>query len=301
MKTELICVNHFIQEPARDKFMYLILKDLQKVRSWFLFSYVFIILSLGACSNYQKILKGSDYEKKYSLAVKLYEKKDFQRAYPLFEELVSVTRATAKAEDVYYYYTWCDYYLDDLVSAAYHFEQFEEMFPSSSRTEEMAFMVAFCYFRGSPEYSLDQTNSLKAIEQFQLFVNKYPFSSRIQECNELIDKLRAKMEKKSFETGMLFFKTNDFKAAIISLNNTLRDYPTTNYKEIILFTILKSNFLLAENSVESKKIERYNQTLTAYSSFIDKFAKSKFADEANSIKNKASEQIKQLTTSLNPF
>jgi outer membrane protein assembly factor BamD len=100
---------------------------------------------------------------------------------------------------------------------------------------------------------------------------------------------------------MLFFKTNDFKAAIISLNNTLRDYPTTNYKEIILFTILKSNFLLAENSVESKKIERYNQTLTAYSSFIDKFAKSKFADEANSIKNKASEQIKQLTTSLNPF
>jgi outer membrane protein assembly factor BamD len=256
-----------------------------------------VLLVTQACSSYQRALKGADYEKKFEVALKLYNKKDYQKAYPLFEELVSVTRVTARSEDVYYHYAWCNYYLDDLVSASYHFEQFASMFPTSKRAEETAFMAAYCYYLGSPEYSLDQTNSLKAIEQLQLFINRYPSSARVQECNDLIDKLRAKLEHKSFETGMLFFKTMDYKAAIISLKNTLREYPLTQYSEEILFTILKSNFLLAENSVETKKAERYKSTLDAYSNFIDKFAASKHRREAENIVVKARARYESLQTS----
>lgn len=260
----------------------------------FLLSFISSLLFVASCSDYQKVLKGADYSRKYEVALKLYNKKDYQRAYPLFEELVSVTRATSKAEDVYYYFAWCDYYLDDLVSASYHFDQFAEMFPSSPKAEETAYMSAYCYYRGSPEYSLDQTNSLKAIEHLQLFINKYPTSSRITECNDLIDKLRAKLEKKSFESAMLFYQTNDYKAAIVAFNNTLKEFPMTPNRELILFTILKCNFKLAENSVESKKIERYKNTLDAYSSFISKFATSKYAKEAEVIFKKASERMKLL-------
>jgi outer membrane protein assembly factor BamD len=262
---------------------------------------LFAILLAGACSNYQRALKGADYEKKYEVALKLYNKKDYQKAYPLFEELVSVTRVTARSEDVYYHYAWCNYYLDDLISASYHFEQFASMFPTSTRAEETAYMSAYCFFLGSPEYSLDQSNSLKAIEQMQLFVNRYPSSKRIQECNDLIDKLRAKLERKSFESGMLFFKTMDYKAAIITLKNTLRDYPLTQYKEEILFTILKSHYLLAENSVDSKKAERYKSTLDAYSNFIDKFAAGRYAREAESIHSKARSRYQSLQLGTETF
>jgi outer membrane protein assembly factor BamD len=152
-------------------------------------------------------------------------------------------------------------------------------------------MNAYCYYLGSPVPSLDQTNSYKAIDEMQLFINQYPNSTRIEECNNLIDKLRAKLEIKSYELAKLYYKMSDYKAAIISMQNTLRDFPMTQHKEEFLFLICKSNFQLAENSVDSKKYERYKSTIDAYFTFIDKFASGKYAREAESINLKAKERI----------
>ena len=163
-----------------------------------------IAVLIASCSDYQKVLKSTDYALKRKTALELYQKKDYQRAYPLLEELVAITRGTAGAEDLYFLYCYCNYYLDDLISAGYHFEQFAKTYPASEKAEEAAYMHAYCYYLGSPDFTLDQSNSVKAIEQMQLFVNKYPNSKRIAECNELIDKLRAKLEKKDLDLAMLY-------------------------------------------------------------------------------------------------
>lgn len=249
---------------------------------------VFLVaIILGSCSNYQKVLKGADYDLKRKTAIALYEKKDYQRAYPLLEELIALSRGTANAEDLYFYYCYCNYHLDDLVSAGYHFQQFAKTYPTSSRAEEAAFMHAYCYYLGSPEFNLDQSNSIKAIQEMQLFINQYPNSTRVQECNTLIDKLRKKLEDKSFESAMLYFRMMDYKAAMIALRNLLKDYPNTVYKEEAMFTIVRAGYLLAENSVENKKAERYKSTIDDYNTFIDKFAAGKFSDQAKSIHDKA--------------
>ena len=44
-------------------------------------------LILISCSDYQKILKSTDPELKYSKAVEYFEKKDFMRASTLFDEI----------------------------------------------------------------------------------------------------------------------------------------------------------------------------------------------------------------------
>jgi outer membrane protein assembly factor BamD len=255
-----------------------------------IFLFVFVVC-ISACTNYSKIVKGTDYSKKYELALQLYNKKDYNRAYPLLEELVSVYRGTVNAEDIYYYYAYCNYYMDDLISASYHFEQFVKTYPGSVKAEEIAFMNAYCYFLGSPNYTLDQTNSIKAIEEMQLFINQYPSSTRINECNDLIDKLRIKLENKSVDAGKLYYKTMDYKAAIITFKNTIKEFPNTIYKEELMFLTVKASFLLAENSIDSKKYERYKNTVDAYYSFIDKFATGKYAREAESIYIKANEQF----------
>lgn len=272
----------------------------QRIPSAVKSAYIYIIpvlvlaLGFGSCNSYQKALKSADYDKKYEIALELYNKKEYQKAFPLLEELVSVYRGTAKAEDIYYYYTYCNYYLDDLISSAYHFEQFARLYSNSPKAEDCLYMSAYCYYLNSPPVSLDQTNTLRAIDQFQMFINQYPQSSRVPECNDLIDKLRAKLERKSYESGMLYYRTMDYKAAIVALKNTLADYPLSQYREEIMYTIVKSHFLLAENSVESKKYERYKNTIDAYSNFIDKFAGSKYAKEAEAIRNKALSRFEAL-------
>lgn len=255
------------------------------------------ILSIAACSSYQKVLKSSNTELKYDTAMKLYNKKEYSKAYPLLEELVSVSRGTKKAEELYFIYSYCNYYLNDLASASYHFEQFSKLYPSSSDAEEAAYMAAYCYYLGSPQYNLDQTNTYKAIDEMQSFINRYPTSERIEECNTLIDELRAKLERKAISHALLFYQISDYKAAIAALKNVLKDYPSTKSREEVMLTLIKAHFMLAENSVDEKKENRYKQTIDAYYSLIDKFASAKKAKEAESYFDKANERLNKIKQS----
>ncbi|MBI4646030.1 MAG: outer membrane protein assembly factor BamD [Bacteroidia bacterium] len=240
---------------------------------------IFIILIACSC-KYQKLLKSSDYNLKYEKAVEYYNKKDYYRAQQLFEELVPITAGSQRGEEVYYYYAYCYYGQDDFIMAGYHFKNFTKTYPNSKHTEECEFLGAYCFYMESPEPELDQSNTLRAVDALQLFINKYPESDRINESNELIDKLRNKLEIKSYNSSRLYFQLGDYKAAIIALKNSFKDYPDTQYREDILYLIVKSCYLLADKSIETKKKERYQATIAEYYVFIDEFPDSKYRKEA---------------------
>lgn len=256
-----------------------------------LFIFLTALTLLASCSKYQKILKSTDSEAKFNAAVAYYEKKDYYRALPLFEELISVYRGQNRAEKVYYYYAYCNYYLEDYELAAFHFETFVNTFPRSEYTEECAFLHAYCFYKSSPEFSLDQENTLKAIAKMQIFVNRYPASTRVAECNTLIDKLRYKLEEKYFSVSKLYYDKADYKAAITSFKNLLTDYPATSFKEDAMYYIAKTYYLYAQNSVENRKAERFSATVDAGNEFLHQFPDSKSAKEVKDIVESSKNQI----------
>jgi len=249
------------------------------------------ITLLASCSKYQKILKSTDGDAKFNAAVVYFEKKDYFRALPLFEELISVYRGQGRAEKVYYYYAYCNYYLEDFELAAYHFENFVNTFPRSEYTEECAFLHAYCFYKSSPDFSLDQESTIKAIAKMQIFVNKYPSSPRVSECNTLIDKLRYKLEEKSLSLSKLYFNTGDYKAAVTSFKNLLVDYPATSFKEEAMFYVAKSYYLYALNSIETRKAERFSATVDAGNEFLSQFPESKSAKEIRQLIESSKNQI----------
>src|SRR3546814_15684119 len=91
-----------------------------------------------------------------------------------------------------------------------------------------------------------------SIEQFQLYLDLYPASVKVDECNRFIDELRAKLERKSYENAQLFYTIGYYPAAIISLKNSLSQFPDTDFREDIEFLILTSNYLYAKNSIRSR-------------------------------------------------
>ena len=238
-------------------------------------------LILSGCSDYNRIVKGKDLDAKLDLAIKLYNKGDYYKALPIFEELIAVYRGTKKAEKTVYYYAYTNFKVGDFNSAAYDFENFVKTFPNSEYTEECAFMQAYCYYEDSPKYSLDQTSTYKAIAQLQLFADRYPQSSRLTECNQLIDKLESKLEHKAYEIAKLYFHMEDYKAAVTSFRNLLNDFPTSPNREECMFLIIVAQFKLAENSIEDKKNTRYNEALTFYGEFSAFYPSSDYKDDAD--------------------
>jgi outer membrane protein assembly factor BamD len=255
--------------------------------------YISLLFVALGCSEYQKVLKSTDLDYKYNKAVEYYNDAKYNKAYPLFDELLTLYRGTQKAADVYYYFAYTNYKLNDYILAAYHFKNFSNTFPSHEKAEEMAFMVGYCYYLESPPYSLDQAYTFKAINEIQLFVNTHPNSEKLAESNKLIIELRRKLEKKSFELALLYFKTQYYQSAVVAFNNTLNNYPDTRYREEILFFKFQASYELAKNSIDSKKLQRFIESRTAYLSLVDNYPENaglkdieqKFTDVQLQIKN----------------
>jgi outer membrane protein assembly factor BamD len=256
----------------------------------FIISFFLFLLILNSC-GFQRVLKSDDVDKKYQKAMQYYEEKDYSKALQLFDQLMTSLRATDKAAKVYYYYAYAYYYQQDYTLASYYFKRYTTNFPNTKEAEECAYMSAYCNYKNSPDIGLDQTSTAEAIKELQLFINIYPTSKRISECNDLIDKLREKLEKKDFGVAKMYFRMDDYIASIKSFNNILKEYPDTQHKEEILFYIFKSYHKFAKKSVEEKKKERYARAIIAYNEFVQQYPESMFLSEAKDLKARAQKEI----------
>jgi len=258
---------------------------------------VVIIAFTGCKSNYEKLRASSDIAKKYREAVRYYEKKDYSKALGLFDDLVQKYRGTAEAEDLSYYFAYTHYKMRDYTTARYHFKVFADTYGSSAKAEECRFMAAYCFYLESPVFSLDQENTIKAIESLQLFINLYPKSDRVPEASKLIGNLRDKLEMKSFANAKLFLDIGDYKSAVIAFRNSARDFPDTKYAEEMEFLTIKAQALYAKSSFETKQEERYNEAIKMYEEFVQNYPNSKYLKEAENIKKtslKAIVDVKKL-------
>ncbi len=244
-------------------------------------SVIVTLLFFVSCSEYEKLLKSDDFQKKLEVAMEYFEDEDYVRSATLIEQILPVYRGTQRAAELSFTLAYCYYHRGDFILAAHYFDNFVRDFPNSEHVEEAAFMRAYCNYRLSPRPTLDQTTTYRAIDQFTLFITRYPQSDKVDEARSLIDEMRNKLLEKSFQSARLYYDMDDYQAAIIAFRNSLIDFPETRHREEIMFLILKSSFLLADRSVPERQLERFENTLEEYYAFIEEFPESQYRSEAD--------------------
>ncbi len=270
---------------------------MKKTIVWMFFSG--LILSLVSCKGqFEKVRVSGNPELILTTAFEYYDKGEYQRAQTLFDLVLNNLRGDLRAEKAYFYYAYTYYHMKQYVMASYYFKNFSNTFINSDYREEAAFLTAYSNYLQSPTFRLDQSSTLSAIDEFQLFVNLFPESKRVEECNKLIDLLRRKLEEKSLSEGLLYFDLKQYQSAVLSFDNLLRDYPESPDAERVRYLIAKSDFLLSENSIVEKKVERYQETISRCEEFLEKYPKSNYAKEIRQIRKSSDEAIKETTKLL---
>jgi outer membrane protein assembly factor BamD len=249
------------------------------------------IFTLTSC-KFQQVLKKGDVDQKYEMAMKLYDEKDYSRALQLFEPLLNMMKATDKSQRLYYCHAYAYYYQKDYTLASYYFKRFSTNFPNTKEAEECLFMSAYCNYLYSPDYQLDQTSTMEAIKDLQLFTNTYPTSPRVSECNDLIDKIRSKLEFKDYKIAKMYYRMSDFISAITCFNNILKNYTDSPHQEEIHYLIFKSYYKYAKESIESRKKERFLKAVVAYNELVSLYPKGQYIPEANDLKIKTDKELK---------
>lgn len=255
---------------------------------------------LVSCNEYQKVLKSEDVKAKYDLAEKYYNEGDFKRANRLFEQIAPRYVGKPQGERVMFFFADTYFNTEQYYLAGYQFERFIKSYPNSDKLQEAVFREAKSYYELSPRYSLDQTDTDKALAKLQNFINTYPQSEFFAEANEMAQELTLKKQKKEYEIAKQFDKLGEFNYPILvssikAFNNFVTDNPGSIYREDAFFYRLKSEMTLANNSIITKQKERYREALKYYQALIKSYPDTKYRKEVDDFYEKIQEEL-QLPT-----
>ncbi|WP_299890548.1 outer membrane protein assembly factor BamD [uncultured Lacinutrix sp.] len=255
-----------------------------------------IVLSMSACSEYQKALKSEEVGVKYKMGEKMYDAGKYAKANRLFEQIIPSYRGKPQAEKLMYLNADASYQMGDYYTSGYHFERFVAAYPRSEKLSEASFKSARSYYELSPVYSKDQTETITALEKLQQFINEFPESENVAKANEFVKELDFKLEKKAFETAKQYNHISDYKASIAAFDNFISDFPGTSLREEALYIRYDSAYKLALNSVEYKKKERLETAKGYYNAFKKRYSDSQFIEEATDKLGDIEKQLEQYST-----
>jgi outer membrane protein assembly factor BamD len=256
------------------------------VRIPVIFSVLILSALLISCSEYEKLLKSDDFQLQHDRAMEYYAEEDYVRAATLIERILPIYRGTQRAAEMSFILADSYFHRGDYIMAAHHFDSFIRDYPTHERVQEATFMRAYCNYLLSPRPSLDQTITRRSIDQFTLFITRFPDSERVGEARKLITEMREKLVEKAFQNARLYYDMGDYQAAIIAFKNSLFDFPDSRHREEQMFLVLKASFLLAERSVPERQLQRFQSTLDEYYAFIEEFPDSRHITEAHSFLNR---------------
>ena len=228
-----------------------------------------------SCSSGGSNISTDDPEKAYFIAKSHYDKKDYLDAIDDFN-LIKLKFSGSSFIDKTLYYLGMSYYKrEEFILANYEFETLIKNYPSSSFVEDSRYMLAMCYYGLSPDYSLDQTYTRYAINEFQNFIEIYPNSKYSAEAERKISELKTKRAYKTLKSADLYFTLDNYKSALVYYGNVLEEYYDTKYADDALYGKIRTLI----------KKKRYEEAKTDIEKFETKYAGSEYLRNVKELKS----------------
>lgn len=231
---------------------------------------VLILISITAC-NRNKIKPTLPAEERMKIAEKMFNDGDYLDAKTEFQIILLNFPGSTISDKAQFMYGECYFKLKQYVIATVEYQKLTRIYPNSQYVDDAQYKSALSYFKLSPKYSLDQDNTLKAIEEFQKFLEDYPNSDLVPEANKAMRECRDKLAKKKYKNAESYRKLTLYKSAIIYYDHVLDNYYDTQFAQ-------KSLIGKAECY---NKMGDFEQAVKFYTLYLDKYPDGSKASKAN--------------------
>lgn len=250
------------------------------------------VFLLSSCAHeFNQVYKTNDYAYKYEYAKECFAKGKFVRATTLLTDLITLMKGTDNGEECLYMLAMSQYCSKDYEGAAQTFAKYYQSYPKGKYAEMAEYYVGQSLYMSTPEPRLDQSQTISAIAAFQEYLDIYPDAKMKQMAQQRLFDLQDKLVKKELYSARLYYDLgsyfnncsyggNNYEACIITAQNALKDYPFTKLREDFSVLIMKSKYELAAQSVDEKKLERYQDAEDECYGFINEYPDSKYKEMA---------------------
>ena len=186
-----------------------------------------------ACSDYENVLKSTDYNVRYEAAKQYYFDGHYGQASTLFMDLIAGAKGTDRAEEALFLLGMSSYKDKAYDAAAGYFKKYYQTYPKGTYALAARYMSGLSLYENTPEPRLDQTDTYKAITEFKELADAYPKSSYAKEAMKRIFELQDKLIDKNTQRPnsiMIWARISAIApmvAAITKLASSPRRMPST--------------------------------------------------------------------------
>lgn len=248
-----------------------------------------VLFLFGSCAKeFNRVYKSPDYRYKYEYAKECFAKGKYTRAVTLLQELIVQQKGTADAEESLYMLGMAEFCNRDYESAAETFKRYVKSYPRGIYAEMASYHVGQSLYMCTPEPRLDQSSTVQAIAAFQEFLDLFPTARLREPAQQRLFELQDKLVEKELYSARLYYdlgtyfgnqtpgdEGNNYLACIVTAQNALKDYPYSSRREDFAVLVMKSKYELAQQSVEGKQLERYQDAEDECYGFINEYPDSK--------------------------
>lgn len=250
------------------------------MRIYLIISVLILSLPLGCSST--KDVSEMTADERLQYAMSLYNDEDFQDASIEFEALLLQYPGSGIIDDAQYYLGMCKFQRDEYILAAYEFSKLIKNIPASEFVPQAQFMLAESYYELSPDYTLDQKYTAKAIEEYQAFIDFFPLDEKVSEAEQKIFELNDKLAHKEYKIAYIYQKMDYYTASLKYYENVVEVYHDTPYAPLALYSKI---ILLMDR-------EREDEALSEMRRFVRMYPDDQNFKEVNDMKNSLEAKLK---------
>ena len=244
------------------------------------------LLFTSCVNEFNRVYKTNDYSYKYEYAKECYAQGKYTRASTLLQGLVTLQKGTDNAQESLYMLGMAEYNSKDYEGAAATFKKYFSSYPKGAYAHEAEFYAGMSLYNSTPEPRLDQSQTVNAIAAFQEYIDLFPDGKERSQAQQRLFELQDKLVQKELYSAQLYYDLgqyfgnctyggNNYEACIITAQNALKDYPYSKLREKFSLLVMKSKFELAQQSVEEKKLERFQDAEDECYGFLNEYPDSK--------------------------
>ena len=269
---------------------------MQKLSGFFLM--VVFVAGLSSCGEYQRVQKSTDYDYKFDYAKRAYEQGKYAQTTTILKDIITVFKGSDKAEESLYLLARAHYDNKEYADASAYFQSYYNRYPKGQYTELARYFAGYGFYLDSPEPQLDQSGTVKAIEELQGFLDYFPRSEKVPDAQAAIYELQDKLTLKELQNAQLYYNLgtymgNNYESAIITAKNAIKEYPYSKYKEDLELLVLKARYQEAAMSIDEKKADRFRDVIDEYYSFVNNYPDSPNREEADNILKIAQKYVRE--------
>lgn len=258
---------------------------------------IFVVAILFAsCGEYNRVLKNPDREVRYEYAKRYFEEKKYGRTITLLESVMTSYVGYAQEQEILFLLAQSYLYDKDYETATAYFRQYYNKFPRGEYAELARFNAPYALYLDSPDVRLDQTNTIKAIQGFQEFLENFPQSDKVPQAQDLMFALQEKLAEKELLAARLYYNLgmyagNNYEACVVTSREALKNYSFSSFAEEFQILIVRAKTEEANYSVAEKKPTRWREVIDEHFNYMNMFPEGKYVQESTKLYNKATKAL----------